>query len=81
MASIAESEFADGEFADLGRRHDRIRFDARTLPYLAPGILLMAVLFIAPIFYALYLAFTNLELAGFHAASYSFTGLDNRAGC
>ena len=77
MASIAESEFADGEFADLGRRHDRIRFDARTLPYLAPGIVLMAVLFIAPILYALYLAFTNLELAGFHAASYSFTGLDN----
>lgn len=72
MATIAESELAA-----LGPRQDRMRFDARTLPYLAPAIALMALLFIAPILYALYLAFTNLQLAGFHAASYSFTGLDN----
>jgi multiple sugar transport system permease protein len=72
LASIAEHELAA-----LGRRHDRLGFDVRTLPYLAPGIVLMAVLFIAPIAYSLYLAFTNLQLAGPHAASYSFTGLDN----
>jgi multiple sugar transport system permease protein len=68
---------ADDELAALGRRHDRIGFDLRTLPYLAPGVALMGVLFLAPIGYALYLAFTNLQLAGLHAASYGFTGLDN----
>jgi multiple sugar transport system permease protein len=68
---------ADDELAALGRRHDRIGFDLRTLPYLAPGLVLMAVLFLAPIGYSLYLAFTNLQLAGLHAAHYSFTGLDN----
>jgi multiple sugar transport system permease protein len=72
MATIAESELAA-----LGRRHDRIGFDLRTLPYLAPGLVLMGVLFIAPIAYSLYLAFTDLQLAGIHAASYGFTGLDN----
>jgi multiple sugar transport system permease protein len=72
LATIAESELAA-----LGRRHDRLRFDLRTLPYVAPGLVLMGVLFIAPILYSLYLAFTNLQLAGAHAASYGFTGLDN----
>src|SRR4051794_35807857 len=68
---------ADSEIVGLGRRQDRIRFDARTLPFLAPGLILMAVLFLAPILYALYLAFTNLQLAGAHAVNYRFTGLDN----
>jgi multiple sugar transport system permease protein len=68
---------ADSELLALGRRQDRIRFDARTLPYLAPGLILMAVLFLAPIIYAVYLSFTNLQLAGAHAVSYQFTGLDN----
>jgi multiple sugar transport system permease protein len=47
------------------------------VPYLAPGIVLLAVLFVAPIGYSLYIAFTNLQLAGLHAASYGFTGLAN----
>jgi multiple sugar transport system permease protein len=72
LATIAESELSG-----LGRRHDRVRFDVRSLPYLAPGLVLMGALFIAPIVYSLYLAFTDLQLAGIHAASYGFTGLDN----
>jgi multiple sugar transport system permease protein len=68
---------ADSELVALGRRQDRIRFDGRTIPYLAPGLILMAVLFLAPILYALYLSFTNLQLAGAHAVDYRFTGLDN----
>jgi multiple sugar transport system permease protein len=68
---------ADSELLALGRRQDRIRFDARTIPYLAPGLILMAVLFLAPIIYAVYLSFTNLQLAGAHAVNYQFTGLDN----
>jgi multiple sugar transport system permease protein len=68
---------ADSELLALGRRQDRIRFDGRTIPFLAPGLILMAALFLAPILYALYLAFTNLQLAGAHAVDYRFTGLDN----
>jgi multiple sugar transport system permease protein len=68
---------AERELAGLGRRRDRVRFEARSIPYLAPGIVLLVVLFLAPIGYALYIAFTNLQLAGPHAASYSFTGLAN----
>jgi multiple sugar transport system permease protein len=37
----------------------------------------MAVLFLFPVGYAIYLAFTNLELLGPFAQNYSFTGLAN----
>jgi multiple sugar transport system permease protein len=37
----------------------------------------MVLLFLAPIGYALWLAFTNLQLVGPHALVYSFTGLAN----
>jgi len=62
---------------DLGRRLDRERFEFGTLPYLAPAMALMAVLFLGPIVFSLYLGFTNLQLAGPNAIHYGFTGLTN----
>src|SRR5712691_11053893 len=66
VSSVAANELG------LGERQDRARFEAGTLPYLAPAMVLMAVLFLGPIVYSLYLAFTNLQLAGPHAVDYSF---------
>ncbi len=71
MSSVAANEL------DLGPRQDRARFEAATLPFLAPATVLMAVLFLGPIVYSLYLAFTNLQLAGPNAVHYRFTGLTN----
>jgi len=71
MSSVAATETLAGE------RQDGARFEAGTLPYLVPATALMAVLFLGPIVYSLYLAFTNLQLAGPNAIHYQFTGLTN----
>src|SRR5262245_21027643 len=71
MSAVAPSNI------DLGRRQDRARFEAGTLPFLAPALVLMSVLFLGPIVYSFYLAVTNLQLAGPNAIHYSFTGLTN----
>jgi len=70
---------AAGLDADLpaGPRQDRDRLAWSSLGFLTPSVAVMGVLFLAPIGYALYLAFTNLQLAGPHAQSYGFTGLAN----
>jgi multiple sugar transport system permease protein len=44
---------------------------------LAPGLVLMLVLFLGPVLYAFYIGFTNLALVGSRSRDYSFTGLDN----
>jgi multiple sugar transport system permease protein len=58
-------------------RQDRHRFQVGSLALLSPAFILMGVLFVVPVVYAVYLGFTNLELVGPHAQSYSFTGLAN----
>jgi multiple sugar transport system permease protein len=63
--------------AALGPRQDRERFHIFSLGWLTPSFVLLAVLFAYPIGYAVYLAFTNLELIGPTAQSYQFTGLAN----
>jgi multiple sugar transport system permease protein len=63
--------------ARFGARQDRRRIDLRSMGFLAPAGILMVLLFLAPIGYALWLAFTNLQLVGPHALVYSFTGLSN----
>jgi multiple sugar transport system permease protein len=62
---------------DLGPRQDRARFEWGSVWFLGPALVLMAVLFLGPIVYSLYLAFTNLQLAGPNAVHYGFTGLTN----
>ena len=60
-----------------GPRQDRRRRDLRSVGFLTPAGALMGVLFLAPIGYALFLAFTNLQLVGPHAQVWGFTGLAN----
>jgi multiple sugar transport system permease protein len=62
---------------ELGPRQDRQRFQYTSIGWLAPALALMGVLFILPVGYALYLGFTNLQLLGPHAQTYSFTGFSN----
>jgi multiple sugar transport system permease protein len=61
----------------LGPRLDRERFQWSSLLMLAPGLVLMLVLFLGPVLYAFYIGFTNLALVGSRSRDYSFTGLDN----
>src|SRR5947209_7021189 len=60
-----------------GPRQDRRRLDWGSLVLLAPGAVLLGLLFALPIGYAVYLGFTNLELVGLHSANYWWTGLTN----
>ena len=68
---------AQGGLAALGPRQDRQRFQFLSLAWLTPSFVLLGVLFAYPIGYAVYLAFTNLELIGPTAQTYQFTGLAN----
>ncbi len=61
----------------FGPRQDGERFQWFTAALLGPSIALLSLLFVAPILYAFYLGFTNLELLGPHSTTYSFTGLAN----
>lgn len=58
-------------------RLDRARFNPVSFVLLAPAGLLLAGLFLAPVIYAIYLGFTNLELIGLHSVNYRFTGWSN----
>jgi multiple sugar transport system permease protein len=60
-----------------GERQDVVRFKASSVGWLLPAVVLMAVLFVVPVVYALFLAFTNLQLLGPHAQSFQFTGTAN----
>jgi multiple sugar transport system permease protein len=64
-------------YADLGPRQDGTRFERASLFLMAPALLLLAGLFVAPIVYSLYLGFTNLELIGPRSRTFAFTGLAN----
>lgn len=66
-----------GPGPSLGPRQDRRRFEWGSLLLLAPGAALLGLLFAFPIGYAVYLAFTNLQLVGLNAQNYWWTGLTN----
>jgi multiple sugar transport system permease protein len=74
--AVAEAPTA-GSLAELGPPQDRERFKFLSLGWLTPSVVLLGVLFAYPIGYAVYLAFTNLELIGPTAQSFQFTGLVN----
>ena len=71
--------------ADLAQRARRWRptsagpgmLRPTTALWMSPATILMVGLFVAPIGYAIYLGFTNIELLGPHAQVYNFTGLAN----
>jgi len=58
-------------------RLDKARFNPASLVLLSPAGILLLGLFLAPVVYAIYLGFTNLQLIGLHAVNYRFTGWAN----
>ncbi len=62
---------------EFGPRQDVQRFRISSVGWLVPSLVLIGVLFLFPVAYAVYLAFTNLQLLGPHAQNYWFTGFDN----
>ena len=74
--AVAEAP-ATGGLAALGPRQDRERFAFLSLGWLTPSLALLGILFAYPIGYAVYLAFTDLELIGPTAQNYTWTGLAN----
>lgn len=58
-------------------RQDQQRFRLAGLVWLLPAAALSGGLFLVPILYAVYLAFTNLQLLGPNAQHFQFTGLEN----
>lgn len=66
-----------GQAYPMGARLDRPRVKPVSFVLLAPATVLIVGLFMGPVFYAIYLGFTNLQLIGIHAIHYRFTGLSN----
>jgi multiple sugar transport system permease protein len=58
-------------------RHDKTRFQWSSLALLTPAFGLLAVLFLIPMGYAVYLGLTNLTLVGPTAIKWGFTGTQN----
>src|SRR5438309_3091855 len=77
LATGTAEEFRMAVAGTLGPRLDRERFQWSSLLMLAPGLALLAGLFLGPVLYAVYIGFTNLALVGSRSRDYSFTGLEN----
>lgn len=60
-----------------GARLDKPRFKGVSLLLLLPAAVLLVGMFIYPVFFSIYLGFTNLQLIGPNAVHYRFTGLQN----
>ena len=61
----------------LGPPQDQEPYQLGGLVLLVPAVLLLLALFIAPVLFAFYLAFTKLTLVGPDAQSFQFTGAHN----
>src|SRR5437016_5429067 len=79
LATGSAEELSMAVAGTLGPRLDRERFQWSSLLMLAPGLVLLVVLFLGPVLYAFYIGFTNLALVGSRSRDYSFTGLENVA--
>src|SRR5207253_10535414 len=77
LATGTAEEFRMAVAGTLGPRLDRERFQWSSLLMLAPGSVLLLVLFLGPVLYALYIGFTNLALVGSRSPDYSFTRLEH----
>jgi multiple sugar transport system permease protein len=64
-------------FEGLGPRQDLSRFNPSSIGWLLPSAAVVGGLFLFPVCYACYLAFTNLQLLGPNAQHYWFTGFAN----
>ncbi len=76
MTALAEPPGSDDIVIAEPRLRSLIRHVVTTV-WLLPSAALLIGLFLIPVGYAIYLGFTNLELLGQYAQTYSFTGLAN----
>lgn len=78
MTAILSDTAAAPHVGDLWKtRHDKTRFQWSSLALLTPAFGLLAVLFLIPMGYAVYLGLTNLTLVGPTAIKWGFTGTQN----
>lgn len=78
MTAILSDAATAPHVGDLWKtRHDKTRFQWSSLALLTPAFGLLAVLFLIPMGYAVYLGLTNLTLVGPTAIKWGFTGTQN----
>ena len=78
MTAILSDAVTAPHAGDLWKtRHDKTRFQWSSLALLTPAFGLLAVLFLIPMGYAVYLGLTNLTLVGPTAIKWGFTGTQN----
>jgi multiple sugar transport system permease protein len=76
-ATLEKTAFASTSGVPNTTRLDKPRMSPISLPLLLPALALLAVFFVYPVAYSVYLGFTNLQLIGLHSVHYKFTGLKN----
>lgn len=72
-----QSVFVNTVVPPKSQRLDKPRVSGISVPLLLPALALLAIFFVYPVAYSVYLGFTNLQLIGLHAVHYKFTGLKN----
>ncbi|MGA2969509.1 MAG: sugar ABC transporter permease [Acidimicrobiales bacterium] len=78
MTAILSDAAAAPHVGDLWKtRHDKTRFQWSSVALLTPAFGLLAVLFLIPMGYAVYLGLTNLTLVGPTAIKWGYTGTQN----
>ncbi|MFY9783256.1 MAG: sugar ABC transporter permease [Acidimicrobiales bacterium] len=78
MSTVFPDTVTAPRVADLWKsRQDKTRFQWSSLALLTPCFALLAILFLIPMAYAVYLGLTNLTLVGPTAIHWGFTGTQN----
>jgi multiple sugar transport system permease protein len=78
VSTIGADTVAGPDLAHLWKtRRDRERFQWSSLALMTPAFGLLAILFLLPMGYAVYLGFTNLTLVGPDSVTWGWTGLEN----
>ncbi len=78
VSAVASDTIAGPSVPELWKtRHDKVRFQWSSLALLTPAFGLIAILFLIPMGFAVYLGLTNLTLVGPTAVKWGFTGLQN----
>ena len=78
MTAILSDAATAPHVGDLWKtRHDKTRFQWSSVALLTPAFGLLAVLFLIPMGYAVYLGLTNLTLVGPTAIKWGYTGTQN----
>ena len=78
MSTVLTDTIVDPSVSELWKtRHDKARVQWSSLVLLTPALGLLAVLFLVPMAFAVYLGLTNLTLLGPTSIHWGFTGMQN----